>query len=399
MGPHGPRCPRERDTRVRGSRQLLVVAAVLGAAFAIGLEVRAGGAQPDAASATNIEAGSTVVAAGRPHGLHVSGNRLLDARGRRVHFHGVNRSGTEYACVQGWGIFDGPSDEASVKGIASWHVNGVRLPLNEHCWLGINGVKPQYAGPRYRRAIVRYVNLLNRHGIYVELSLMWAAPGAYRATYQAGGPDADHAPAFWASLARTFRQNPNVILAPWGETIVNADCFLNGGVCEATFGPNNLQYRVAGMQQAVDVMRRAGYRGVIAIPGIDYANDLTEWLSHQPRDPLNQLIAEAHVYAKNTCGDTACFQRTLEPIARRVPLIFGELGDAVDEMTCGSRYISQFADWAGKHDVGYFVWTWNTWRNCSALISDFSGMPFSPYGGWVKRHYAVTRSAARPIPR
>jgi len=384
---------------VRRSRQLLVVTATLGAAIAIGFEVRTGGAQPDVGSATNVDAASTLVAAGRPHGLHVSGSELLDARGRRVHFHGVNRSGTEYACVQGWAIFDGPSDARSAKAIASWHVNGVRLPLNEHCWLGINGVKPRFAGPRYRRAIARYVNVLNRQGIYVELALMWAAPGAYRATYQSGAPDADHAPTFWASLARTFRHNANVILAPWGETIVNADCFLKGGVCEATFGPNNRQYRVAGMQQAVDVMRRAGYRGVIAIPGVNYANDLTGWLSHRPRDPLNQLIAEAHVYAKNTCGGAWCFQRTLQPIARRVPMIFGELGDAVDETACGSRYISGFANWADTHDVGYFAWTWNTWHNCSALISDFSGTPFSAYGGWVKRHYAATRSAARPIPR
>ena len=228
---------------------------------------------------------------------------------------------------------------------------------------------------------------------------MWAAPGTYDATYQSGGPDADHSPAFWASLARTFRHNPNVILAPWGETIVDADCFLNGGVCEATFGPHNVPYRIAGMQQAVDVMRRAGYRGVIAIPGIDYANDLTEWLSHRPRDPLNQLVAEAHVYGFNTCGSVDCFQRTLDPVARRVPMIFGELGDLSDGTTCGSRYISQFVDWADEHDVGYFSWTWDTWRNCSALISDYSGTPFSAYGKWVKRRYAATRSAARPIPR
>jgi hypothetical protein len=373
---------------------ILVVAAAVGAALAIGAWIRDGRADPDAASAA-----SAVVAAGTPRGLHVAGSALLDARNRRVHFHGVNRSGTEYACVQGWGIFDGPSGARSAKAIASWHVNGVRLPLNEHCWLGINGVKPQYAGARYRRAIVKYVNLLNRYGIYVELSLMWAAPGAYQATYQSGGPDADHAPAFWESLAKTFRHNANVILAPWGETIVDANCFLYGGVCQATFGPDNRQYQVAGMQQAVDVMRRAGYRGVIAIPGIDYANDLREWLSHRPRDPLNQLVAEAHVYAKNTCGTVDCFQRTFEPITRRVPMIFGELGDAVDETTCGSSSISQFVDWADKHAVGYFTWTWDTWRNCSALISDYSGKPFSAYGEWVKRRYAATRSAARLIPK
>src|SRR5579884_455079 len=158
-------------------------------------------------------------AAGAP-GLHVSGHRLLDGAGHPVHLQGVNRSGTEYACIQGWGIFDGPSDAASVRAIASWHVNFARVLINEDCWLGINGVKKQYGGAAYRQAIIRYVGLLHQAGMYVELSLMWAAPGTNRATYQAGAPDEDHAPAVWASLAKTFRTDSRVILAPWGETIV-----------------------------------------------------------------------------------------------------------------------------------------------------------------------------------
>jgi hypothetical protein len=93
-------------------------------------------------------------------GLHVSGNQLLNAGNQPVVLHGVDRSGTEYACVQGWGIFDGPSDAASVQAIAAWHANAVRVPLNEDCWLGINGVNPAYAGANYQAAIVNYVTLL-----------------------------------------------------------------------------------------------------------------------------------------------------------------------------------------------------------------------------------------------
>src|SRR5213596_1116487 len=59
----------------------------------------------------------------RRRGLRVRGNRLLDRAGEVVHLHGVNRSGTEYACVQGWGIFDGPHSAASVAAIARWRVN------------------------------------------------------------------------------------------------------------------------------------------------------------------------------------------------------------------------------------------------------------------------------------
>jgi hypothetical protein len=333
-------------------------------------------------------AGATAVSATKK-GLYVSGNRLLDGRGRVVRFRGVNRAGTEYACIQGWGIFDGPNGEESVKAMADWHLNAVRIPLNEDCWLGISGVDPAHGGAAYRNAIVRYVRLLHKHGMYAELSLMWAAPGTYKATYQPAAPDADHSPAMWASMAKAFRNDPNVVLAPWGETIVNADCFFRGGICEATFGPNNERYRVAGMQQAVNVMRKAGYKGVISIPGIDYANDLSKWLSHKPKDPLRQLIAEAHVYGKNTCSTTACFNKVLAPLAKKVPLFFGETGETYDDSSCGTTNISTILKWADAHRVGYEAWTWNTWGTCGSLINDFTGRPRGEYGTFIKLWYAA----------
>src|SRR6266436_5045915 len=101
--------------------------------------------------------------------VHVQGTQLLDTAGRIVRLRGVNRSGTEYACAQGWGFFDGPSDSASVQAIVSWKANAVRVPLNETCWLAINGVAPAYSGDAYARAISDYVALLNRAGMVVIL--------------------------------------------------------------------------------------------------------------------------------------------------------------------------------------------------------------------------------------
>lgn len=327
-------------------------------------------------------------------GLHVAGNRLLDGRGRVVVFHGVNRSGTEYACVQGHGIFDGPATAASVRAIARWHVNAVRIPLNESCWLGRPGVDPAYAGARYRRAIVAYARLLERHGIFPTLSLMWGAPGEHLATYQSGAPDRAHAPAVWRSLARTFRHDHDVVLAPWGETVVDADCFLHGGVCEATYGPRDRPYTTAGMQQAVDVMRRAHYTGVIAIPGVDRANDLSGWLSHEPRDPLRQLVAEAHVYGDNVCASTACLEGTMAPVAARVPLVLGEIGESVEDEgpgACGARRVAAIARWADAHGAGYDAWAWDTWGTCSALVADYGGTPHGAYGRWVRERYRRNR--------
>ena len=137
-------------------------------------------------------------------GLHVSGNQLLDGNGNVVHLHGVNYSGTEYACIQGFGVFDGPSDDAMVAALTTWHVNVVHIGLNEDCILAINGVNPAYSGANYMNAIVAFVNRLHAHEIYAEVSLMWAAPGSQQALDHPPILDADHAPAALAAIANAF---------------------------------------------------------------------------------------------------------------------------------------------------------------------------------------------------
>jgi hypothetical protein len=300
---------------------------------------------------------------------------------------GVNYSGSEYACIQGWGFFDGPNDQSMVTAMKTWHINMVRVPINEDCWLGINGAPAAYSGATYRNAIINYVNLLHQNGIYAEISLIWAAPGSYQATYQPAAPDEDHSPALWSSLAATFKNDPAVVLAPWGETIVSANCFLSGCSNEATFGTNNGFYQTAGMQQAVNVMRTAGYNGPIAIPCITYANDCTQWLSHKPSDPKNALLAEAHIYGKNVCSDITCFSSQLLPVAQAVPMIWGETGESYDSSDCGSSWVSTNIPWAFANTAGVNAWTWTVWGNCDALIADYNGTPYSAYGSWIKNYF------------
>src|SRR2546421_7615535 len=109
--------------------------------------------------------------------LRVRGNALVDGAGRGhvVKLRGINRSGLEYACMQGWGFFDSPhpnqiDDPQMIRAMKSWDINVIRVPLNEDCWLGINS-SPTFGGQAYRQIVQQYVAALHRARVYAILEL------------------------------------------------------------------------------------------------------------------------------------------------------------------------------------------------------------------------------------
>src|SRR5438128_12695321 len=114
------------------------------------------------------------------------GDPFVDGGGGPVGMLGVNRSGTEYECMDGRGAFAGPSDAASIAVMASWHINTVRVPLNEDCWLGINGAPAAFSGAAYREAIVAYVGRLHDAGLYAIADPHWSGQGALTAASTTG---------------------------------------------------------------------------------------------------------------------------------------------------------------------------------------------------------------------
>jgi hypothetical protein len=300
--------------------------------------------------------------------LSVAGNHLLDANGSVIVLHGVNRSGTEFACIQGWGIFDGPADAASVTAIKSWHANVVRIPLNEDCWLGINGVNPTFGGANYQTAILNYAALLHQYGLYAILELHWNAPGTQPATGQQPMADADHSPAFWQSVAATFKNDPAVIFDLYNEPgWVDWNCWLNGCTSPG--------WQTAGMQSLVNAVRSTGATQPVMLGGLIYANYLDGWLSHKPADPANALVASFHVYDFNWCHTSSCWVSTVLPVAQQVPVVTGELGEG----DCTHAFIDQYMPWADANRISYLGWTWNSWANACAsgptLITAYDGTP------------------------
>jgi hypothetical protein len=316
--------------------------------------------------------------------VHVQGNALVDAAGRRVRLRGVNRSGTEYACAQGWGLFDGPSDSASVRAIAAWTATAVRVPLNETCWLGINGVKPELSGASYQRAIADYVGLLTRSGLVVILDLHWSAPGTAVALGQQPMPDREHAPEFWRQVAAAYKTNTAVLFDLFNEPFpdTNADtpeawrCWREGGTCRG------VGYQAAGMQELVSAVRSTGATNVILLGGVQYAARLSQWLAHRPTDPLGNVAASWHVYNSSWCNTRSCWDGEAAPVAAQVPLVLGELGE--DDR--GSGFVDSLMDWMDARQGSYLAWVWDVWGSALDLITSYDGTP-TPYGATFKARF------------
>jgi endoglucanase len=320
-----------------------------------------------------------------PNGIKVSRNQLLNGDGHQIRLIGVNRSGTEFACVRGWGVFDGPADTASIQIIRAWHANAVRIGLNEDCWLGINGVTDAYAGARYQQAVADFVNNLNQHGLYVILDLHWSAPGSAPATSLRQMPDADHSITFWQSVATAFVDNPNVLFEVFNEPFgVDWDCWRDG--CVVPGGPDTGPWPAVGMQSMVGAIRATGASQPILLGGLAFANDVSEWRTHAPDDPLQQLVAAFHVYPFNPCKDPACWDDEVAPLANAVPLLVSEFGTDWTPPYSDAMALDLMR-WADDLQLGYLAWTWNTWGGGDALLTNYSGESTS-WGTDFKVHVA-----------
>jgi endoglucanase len=319
----------------------------------------------------------------------VVGNTIVNGAGVRIVPHGVDRSGTEYACVDNFGIFDGPSDQTSVAAMASWHINIVRVPLNEDCWLSINGVNAAYAGSNYQTAIVNYVNLLNANGLIAILDLHWNYGGTTLATGQEPMADSDHSPAFWASVASTFKGNHSVIFDLYNEPYLTSwSCWRNGGTASACGAP----FDVAGMNALIAAVRSAGATNVVMAGGLGYSGDLTQWLANEPTDPTGNLAASWHVYNFGGCTTTSCWDANGGAVAASVPVVAGEIG----ENDCAHGFIDSFMPYLDSHDIAYLGWAWNADFACTSgpgLISNYDGTPTN-YGIGLQAHFATLASQA-----
>ena len=308
-------------------------------------------------------------------GLHVVGNHLEGADGSTVVLHGVNRSGTEYQCVHGAGIFDGPATSASIGAIAGWKANAVRVPLNEACWLAINGVTPAYSGAAYKQAIVNYVAILHAYHIVPILDLHWVGPGTSAADRQQPMPDADHAGAFWTDVATTFAGDDGVVYEPYNEPFPDSNrdstaawqCWRDGCMARQAVpsGAAAMMYQATGLQSLVDAIRATGATNLILLGGVQYSNALTQWMAYMPTDPLGNIAPAWHAYNFNACTQM-CWDSVVANVAAAVPVVATEFG----ENDCmGSTWVQPLLTWLDAHGGSYLAWSWNAFGTCQPAVA------------------------------
>jgi hypothetical protein len=213
-------------------------------------------------------------AAGVSLSIKVQGNHFVDGAGKTIRLLGVNHPSFEYACEEGYAYDDGNMDAADAAAIASWHATAVRVPLNEDCWLGVNGEPSNFQDPQppltvagYRRAVENYPNR----------PVSWEC---------------------WRSGGCLVPQD--------NDSVASAD--------------DTRLYTAVGMQALVDAIRSTGAHQPIMLGGLNYSNDLTGWLAHEPSDPGVQLAASFHNYQGLGCDTQSCWDAQVAAVASHVPV-------------------------------------------------------------------------------
>src|SRR5438045_1663086 len=308
--------PRANGTPAPVVRRLAIILLLIAAVgFTAGLQTVTGWNETQAAGVLSVR---------------IVGNHFLDGTGRTVRLLGVNRSGTEDECMASNGFFDGPTDAGAIAAMASWNIDAVRIPLNEDCWLGINGAPAAYSGTRYHQAIAGYVARLHAAGMYAIVDLHWNAQGSLPADGKTGQgrkmADLDHSPAYWASVASFFKNDLGVVFDLFNEPHdISWDCWLHG--CSVTDGTGSWQ--AAGMQTLLDAVRGTGARNVVTLSADGWGGDIPQWINYRPHDPIGQIAAGWHVYYPETWwSDPSRWNQGVAPLlAARIPIVVTEFGE------------------------------------------------------------------------
>jgi probable HAF family extracellular repeat protein len=370
-----------------------------------------------------------------PPVIAVSGNRFVNAAGNTVELVGASISGLELQSSLWPGIAGLTSAQwqtlASTWSQLGQTINVIRLPLNSYSWLNLTCVDPGSGDAgndykangggtftpdptsTYQADVEQTVTAITAAGLYVILDLQWDAPNnvSGQPMCPVGQPafaSADHAPAFWSSVAYAFQGNAAVIFElfnePFGDNVYGNGVIQNGNTytpgpdaiimanggswahpflmqdnanqnqncgtnhnqsCQNelfnTNAPNPVQ--IAGELSLLAAIRATGASNVVLASPIGYAGEIETWLGSYASagnpDPLEQFGVSWHLYgyAKGTTPP-------LSILAAGYPIVITETY-GFDAAIDGGKNLNGYT-WAAQNDIGYLWWGLNNWGDQSA---------------------------------
>lgn len=295
----------------------------------------------------------------------VVGNKILDANGKQVLFHGVDRPSMEWSCNgQAIGGGSGPipaSDFTTMKN--TWNANAVRIALNQDFWLqGAN----RYCSS-YQSNVAAAVKNARAAGLVVLLDLHWSDQGNLGNTNPGQQCMADqNSVTFWKQVAAQYKSDPNVWFELYNEPHdISWSVWQNGG--------SACGFNAVGMQQLYNAVRSTGATNMVVAGG-------TQWssvLNGVPKLSGTNVAYAIHIY-RQTAGQswsTSGWDYQFGTTSSQVPVIATEFGDQVCD---GQPFDSQLLSYFHSHNVGYTGWAW--WAGgCSfpSLITNAAGNCFS----------------------
>jgi hypothetical protein len=212
---------------------------------------------------------------------------------------------------------------------------------------------------------------------------------------------------FWTSVATVFKSDPAVVFDLFNEPYSPAEvndpahplswsCWRNGGcqlpVSADSEPPSPTLYTATGMQVLLNAIRAVGATQPVLVGGLDYANDLTQWLANRPTDLLDQVAASFHNYQGKACDTPACWNSTISAVAAEVPVVTGEFAQDVG---APSSFAEDYMTWADAHGVSYLMWGWwvlspeeiaDMGASAYYLLEDWDGTPAAPNGTALRNH-------------
>jgi endoglucanase len=371
----------------------------------------------------------------------------VDDKGNTVQFHGVDETGSQTNCAYQAGgsdsdrypgFFDMPNTQAGVNQMLAWKINAVRVPLNEDCWLGINNLP--YGGSTssdYQSAMEQFVSLLTTNGLSVIVDLHWAGPGTDQTKPSLGQipmADADHAVAFWTSVASAFKGNGSVIFDLYNEPgITDWICWVSGAAASANCAQaNGSAYAVAGMATMLQAVRNAGAPNIAILGGLAYSQDFSKWVTSVRSIPslpaplngisIDNVAASWHAYDFNSAYTQCPSQYNQPPYSAQAcataqqfamssgitdvlsagfPVVIGEMGISAFSTSTASKFsaaqLTVLQSWLDGvmtymegQKQGYLAWSWDLAQN-PVLVTDFAtGAPTPYFGVTYQKHLQST---------